>query len=203
MRPETEEAVIGGGAGAAVLPAAAPSAASSASGELCDWGVEAERGRWFVLRTRSRQEKALAQDLAARRIGHFLPLTRVVRYYGKRKAVVMEPLFPGYLFLRGEVEEAYAADRTGRVAQVLAAPDQDRLSEELAQIRLALSRGAPLRGCERIERGVLVEVSSGPFRGIRGIVAEAVRDDRLVLNVELIARAAQLEIDRTLLRPVE
>jgi len=173
------------------------------AGVLCDGGVEAERGQWFVLRTRSRQEKALARDLAARRIGHFLPLTRVVRYYGRRKAVVMEPLFPGYLFLRGEVEDAYAADRTGRVAQVLVAPDQERLREELAQIRLALSRGAPLRGCERIERGVLVEVASGPFRGIRGIVAETVKDDRLVLNVELIARAAQLEIDRTLLRPVE
>ena len=172
-------------------------------GVLGEGGVEGERGQWFVLRTRSRQEKALARDLAARRIGHFLPLTRVVRYYGRRKAVVMEPLFPGYLFLRGEVEDAYAADRTGRVAQVLVAPDQERLREELAQIRLALSRGAPLRGCERIERGVLVEVASGPFRGIRGIVAETVKDDRLVLNVELIARAAQLEIDRTLLRPVE
>jgi transcription antitermination factor NusG len=165
--------------------------------------AEAATGRWFVIRTRSRQEKALSLDLAARGIDHFLPLSRVVRYHGRRKAVVMEPLFPGYLFMRGEIDQAYTAERTGRVAQVLAAPDQGRLREELRNIRLAQLRGAELTVCDRIECGVLVEVASGPLRGIRGTVEAAVRDDRLVLNVELITRAAQLEIDRTLLRRVQ
>jgi transcription antitermination factor NusG len=34
-------------------------------------------------------------------VSHFVPLVRHVRCYGRRKAVVEEPLFPGYVFLLG------------------------------------------------------------------------------------------------------
>src|ERR1051325_3389414 len=94
--------------------------------------------RWHVLHTLARQEKALAKDLTARGIEHYLPLQNSVRYYGKRKLASELPVFPGYLFLRGTLEEAYIADRTKRVARIIEVSDQERLDMELAQIRRAL-----------------------------------------------------------------
>ncbi len=158
--------------------------------------------RWYVVQTKSRQEKALALDLEKRRIHFFLPLVNAVRYYGKRKFRVQIPLFPGYMFLRGTVEQTYACDRTDRVARVIKVEDQARLDEELRQIRTALARDAPLQPCPAMRGGTPVEVTSGPFRGIRGIVDHSVRRDRLILQVDLIGRAALLEIDRSLLRPM-
>src|SRR5258708_3310597 len=79
---------------------------------------------WRVVHTRSRQEKALAELLGARGIYHYLPLVKRVRYYGRRKQAAQMPLFPGYLFLRGSLEEAYLADRTDRVVQVIPVGDQ-------------------------------------------------------------------------------
>ena len=87
---------------------------------------ETADGDWFLLRTRSRQEKIIAADLSARRVANFLPLMRCVRYYGGHKAVVDMPLFPGYVFLRGTPEDAYSLDRSGRI--VLKYVDDDNHS---------------------------------------------------------------------------
>ena len=42
--------------------------------------------RWFVLRTRSRQEKALESTLRGAGIGCYLPLRRVARRYAGRRS---------------------------------------------------------------------------------------------------------------------
>src|SRR3954471_10558787 len=98
-----------------------------------DW-PDASHGYWLVLRTRSRQEKALAKDLAARGVGHFLPLVVRTKFYGDRKIKVELPLFPGYLFLRGPLDAAYDADRSGRVAQIIPVHDQKQFDGELRSI---------------------------------------------------------------------
>src|SRR5689334_13386950 len=98
-----------------------------------------QAGRWFVLHTRSRQEKLLADELAQLEIGHFLPLVRRNRLYGKRKAVVELPLFAGYVFLRGSVDDAYRANRTKRIAQIIQVTNQEKLHWELTNLNLALS----------------------------------------------------------------
>lgn len=158
---------------------------------------------WFVLHTRSRQEKALAADLQAMAIECYLPLTQSIRYYGQRKARVELPLFPGYLFLRGSVEQAYEADRTRRVAQLIPVVDQTRLEQELASLRLALTRGAALESHSGLEVGTWVEVRSGPFKGVRGIVEDRLQADRLWLQVQTLGQGASLEIDEALLEPIK
>lgn len=158
---------------------------------------------WHVVRTRSRQEKALAADLVARSIPCFLPLTRVVRYYGRRKVRALLPLFPGYLFMAGEREDCFTAERTGRVAQVLHVQDQESLRQELASISQVLRAEGLLTPCAPLEHGAEVEVSAGPFKGVRGRVDVHVQDNRLVLHVDMVGNAAVLEIDRDLLIPVD
>ena len=63
----------------------------------------------------------------------------------------------------------------------------------------ALEVGAPLMECNAIEAGTLAEVAAGPFKGIRGVVEQGAAHDRLILQIDLIGKAAVLEIDRALL----
>jgi transcription termination/antitermination protein NusG len=156
-----------------------------------------------VLHTRSRQEKILAGELAALGVGHFLPLVKRDRRYGDRKAVVEEPLFPGYVFLCGTAGQAYQADRTRRVANIIRVPDQKRLEWELNNIRLALAHEAPLDPYPHLVRGVRVEVRSGPFQGLQGVIEEKGIGARLVLQVNALGRAVSLEIEGALLEPIE
>jgi transcription antitermination factor NusG len=159
-------------------------------------------GSWFVLHTKSRQEKILAGELAAMKVGCYLPIVKRARRYGARKVVVEEPLFPGYVFLFGTADEAYQADRTKRVANIIKVTDQRQLDWELNNIRLALSQEAPLDHYPHLVKGVRVEVRSGPFQGLQGVVEEKGKDARLILQVDVLGRAVSMEIDGGLLEPL-
>lgn len=179
----------------ATAPGEAPHLGAAASGD--------PDHRWFVLHTRSRQEKALVADLRAMAVDCYLPLTEAVRYYGRRKARVALPLFPGYVFLCGSLDQAHNADRTRRVVQLIPVTDQVRFEQELANIRLALTRGAGLEPHPCLKVGTWVEVRSGPFRGLRGLIEANRKADRLVLQIQTLGQGSSLEIDRALLEPVE
>jgi transcription antitermination factor NusG len=164
---------------------------------------ESDAGDWFVLHTKSRQEKAIAETLSAMGIAHFLPFIKRVRYYGRRKFTVEFPLFPGYVFLRGTRSEAFESNRTHRVANVLSVHDQERLDFDLRNLFRAIEINAPLDPYAGLIRGRHVVIRSGPFRGIHGIVDERTRADRLILQINFLGRAAALETDAALLDPVD
>lgn len=158
---------------------------------------------WFVLRTKARQEKALATDLHSRGIASFLPVIQCTKYYAGRKALVELPVFPGYLFLRGDVDSAYEADRTRRVAQIIRVSDQAKIDHELRNIHRALRGNAPLDAYHMLRPGVRVEVREGPFRGLQGVIEDGGRRDRLILQVQVLGRAVSLEIEASLLDVID
>jgi len=165
--------------------------------------VGGENFRWHVLQTKSRQEKALAETLLARGVRCFLPLVDVQRMHGNRRTRVEFPLFPGYLFLQGSLEDVYTADRTKRVAKVIPVFDQAKLAEELRSVELALeSASTPFDPFPFLKRGIRVEVSSGPLRGVRGIIEDRHKRDRLILQVDILGQATSLEVDGALLLPI-
>jgi transcription antitermination factor NusG len=164
--------------------------------------VVAVPGFWHVLHTRSRQEKALTESLAAMGIAVFLPLVDVTRSYGRRRTLVELPLFPGYVFLKGQLEDAYVADRTKRVAHIIPVVDQEKLTWELRNLSMALNARAPLDPYPFLRKGVRVEVRSGPLAGIQGIIESRLKRDRLSLQVDVLGQATSLEIDGALLEVI-
>src|SRR2546421_11284876 len=129
-----------------------------------------DRGNWYVLHTKSRQEKALSAELDRMGVLHFLPVITQTRYYGKRKFRVTEPLFPGYVFLRGSTEGLYSADRTKRVANIIQVADQLQLEWELKNLALALDQSVPLDPYPFLKIGIRVRVKAGPFMGLEGVI---------------------------------
>jgi transcription antitermination factor NusG len=171
------------------------------AGDVTDTAATA----WHVLQTKSRQEKALAETLSARGLQFFLPLINVNRVYGGRRAKAELPLFPGYLFLKGSLEDVYTADRTKRVAKVIPVFDQQKLHEELRSLQLALQQADQAASFDPfpfLKRGIRVEVTSGPLRGVRGVIEDRRRRDRLILQVNVLGQATSLEVDSAVLEPV-
>src|SRR5439155_16805303 len=130
-----------------------------------------------VLQTLPRQEKMLARDLGAMKIQHFLPLRRQVRSYGRRKLASELPLFPGYLFLRGSNEQAYAADRTQRVVRLIHVADQRQLQSELDNLRLAIAGERRLDPYPYLHAGIRVQIIAGPLKGLQGVIEDKPRPD--------------------------
>ena len=80
--------------------------------------------------------------------------------------------------------------------------DQRRLESELNNIRLALDRNASLDPYPDLVKGVRVEVRSGPFQGLQGVIDSRTKDARLILEVDVLGRAVTLELQGAMVEPV-
>jgi transcriptional antiterminator RfaH len=129
-------------------------------------------GQWWVVHTKSRNEKALAHELCAREIPYFLPMTLNVSRKTHRRFKSLLPLFTGYLFFCGHDEQRLNVLRTNRVANILDVNDQQKLVSELYQIEKAIRAGAPLVPHQYIQRGQWCRVIAGPLLGLEWIVLD-------------------------------
>jgi transcription antitermination factor NusG len=154
---------------------------------------------WWVLRTKSRQEKAVATTLSAWDIHHFLPLVKAQRFIGNRKINVELPLFPGYVFLHGDRDHTFQIDRTKRLACILSVDNQQQLHRQLDNLRKAICVEASFDPYPYLSHGVWAEVNSGPYKGIQGKVDREALPSKLILQVDLLQTAMALELDGSLL----
>ncbi|MHC4425377.1 MAG: transcription termination/antitermination NusG family protein [Planctomycetota bacterium] len=160
-------------------------------------------GEWWVVHTKSRNEKALAHDLIRRKISYFLPMSWKVRRRSRRTIRSLLPLFGGYLFCCGEENERVELWRTDRVANLIEVKDQQRLLRELLQIEQALRAGAPLTPHKYLKAGQKCRVVAGPLLGLHGVVARTRGAARLVLQVDMLGQAASVEIDVDMIETVD
>ena len=158
---------------------------------------------WMVLHTKARQEKAVARYLRAAGAVFYLPLITRITLIRNRKLRSQVPLFPGYVFLSGDLEDGYAAVSTKRVCQIIKVADQNRLTDELEQIRDALDRGAELYQCPFAVIGTRCRVRRGLFEGIEGVISRKLGSNRLALQMQTLGLGAIIEIDGDLLEPLE
>ncbi len=152
-------------------------------------------GQWWVVHTRSRNEKALAHDLIRKNISYFLPMSWKIRRRSRRTIRSFLPLFSGYLFFCGQENQRIEVLRTNRVANLIEVIDQETLLDELVQIDQALRAGAPLTPHKYIKAGKRCKVIAGPFIGLEGIVVRTEKATRLVLQVDMLGQASSVEID--------
>jgi transcription antitermination factor NusG len=165
--------------------------------------IDTLEGRWWVLHTRARNEKAVAASLEKLRINHFLPLVEHRRIYSGRVHLVKIPLFPGYVFLCGGSEDRLAALRTNRIANVLEVGDQERLKTDLRHIQRVVESNEPVELYPRLRRGCRCRVTSGVLAGLEGVVLRRRGPWRVYVGVEFLGQSAELEIDPMLLEVID
>ena len=165
--------------------------------------VQQFNGLWWVAHTKSRNEKALAQDLMAKNISYFLPMTWRVHRRSHRTIKALLPLFTGYLFFCGNEAERIELLKTNRVANLLEVKDQESLIHELVRFDQALRAGAPLTPHKYLNKGQWCRVIAGPLLGLEGIIVQTKGDMRLVLQINMLGQAASVEIGIDMVEPIE
>jgi transcription antitermination factor NusG len=154
---------------------------------------------WYGLRTRHQHEKVAATSLSNKGFDVFLPLYDTVRQWKGRKKCLSLPLFPCYVFLRGNL---------GRWREVVTSPGvQDFVQfcgraaripeEEINSIKRILGTSLQAEPHVFLNCGDWVKVISGPLNGVEGILVRKKNLFRLVLTVEMIGKAVSVEVDST------
>lgn len=161
--------------------------------------IDRLEGRWWLVHTKSRQEKALADDLEAVGVGVYLPLARVQRRYGTRSVEIEMPLFPTYLFICGNEDARYRTLTTHRAAQVIPVADQHRLRTELRHVYQVTTSEHAVDLYPGLRKGRRCRIISGGLQGVEGVVVRRNGLCRVYLGVEILGQSAELEIDAALL----
>lgn len=160
-------------------------------------------GLWWVAHTKSRNEKALAQDLICKNINYFLPMSWIIRRRSGRKIRSLLPLFSGYLFFCGDEKQRVELLRTNRVANLIEVKDQEKLIDELLRIEQALKAGANLTPHKYIKEGQYCRVTAGPLADLKGIVIKTKSTTRLILRVDMLGQAASVELDTDMIETID
>jgi len=173
-------------------------------------------GQWFVVHTQSGYEKKVKSNLEARiqsmnmeeKIFEVvIPMEDVVEFKGGRKQVVQRKVFPGYLLVRCEMDDAswYVIRNTpgvtGFVGQGRFGQKPTPLSRrEVDTFLSAKGDGAeaPRHSKPKLEYdvGESVRVKEGPFADFTGSVAEINVDHlKLKVLVNIFGRETLVEMD--------
>ena len=152
---------------------------------------------WYALYTRHQHEKVVSHILINKGFETFLPLYSVKRRWKDRNVALTLPLFPCYVFLRGGLERRLDVLVTPGVHQFVDVAGQPAsISEsEIRMIQEAIKRNVLIEPYPFLKCGDWVRVRSGPLEGFEGILVRKKKGSRLVLSVELLGKAAAVEVE--------
>jgi len=165
-----------------------------------------EQAEWYAVRTRSRHEKMVADQLDKLGVENFLPLVKRTRQWSDRVKEVELPLFSGYTFVRVVLT---SADRL-RVLQThgvagfvgincggTAIPEN-----QIEDIRTLLASEVTFEEQPYLRVGQRVRVRGGALDGVEGILSAQNDDRSLVISLEPIQRSLSVRIQGYTVEPV-
>lgn len=168
-----------------------------------DAGPPPTTGRaWWIVYTKSRQEKSLARDLLGHRIPFYLPLVSRDHLTRGRRVRAHVPVFPGYLFLFGTPDERVDSLTTNRISRILPVPTQQELCRDLRQLANLIAIGAPLTIEQRLSPGRKVRIRSGPMAGFEGTIVQRRGSNRLLIAVSFLQQGVSVEINDFMVDPI-
>jgi transcription antitermination factor NusG len=153
--------------------------------------------RWYALRTKSRHEKLVRDQLDKQGIEPLLPTVKRLSQWKDRKKEIEVPLFSGYCFVRfGQAARLPVQKVTGVVEIVGSGSRPEPIpDDEIDALRRLMTSVLPYDPHPYLHEGMKVEVIRGPLQGVHGILLRKEKRHRLVIGVHLIQQAAAVEID--------
>ena len=156
-----------------------------------------QQPQWYAVRTRSRFEKIVRDQLTGRGIESLLPLCKRMSQWKDRKKQIEWPLFPGYCFGRFGLEQRMHVLQAPGVVQIIGSANaaEPIPAHEIAAIqRLAHSGHNYETFPYHLKEGTIVTVIRGPLQGLCGMFVRRAASCRLIIAVNLIQQAAAVEI---------
>lgn len=158
--------------------------------------------KWYAIYTRPRHEKKVYDLLIEKKQEVFLPMIERVRLWKDRKKKVDMPLFPSYIFVNFDYKYRFDILKTHGVVKIVnfkgepaSVPDW-----QIESLRTMLEHPETLRTENYIKPGDTIEITEGPFKGMRGMVKRIKGESRLVVTIDGILQSVSVEIESHFLK---
>jgi transcriptional antiterminator RfaH len=142
---------------------------------------------WFVIYTKSRQEKKVALELEKMGITVYCPMINQIRQWSDRKKKVEVPLISSYVFVQLKERDREAVFEVPGIVRYVYWLEKPAIvrDEEIAVMKAWLSAQTVEAKVEGLRRGDRMKVSSGVFEGKEGFVEEISKNRVLLLLPDL------------------
>jgi len=159
---------------------------------------------WYVAYTCPRHEKHVAQQLADRHIGSFLPLYSSLRRWKDRRKRLELPLFPGYVFVQMNDRNRLDILRLPGVVQLVSFHGKPApvAAREIEALRRGVSGSIVVQPHPYLQAGRKVCIVNGPMAGVEGIFQRRKDQTRIIISISMIQRSVAMEIGEADVEPI-
>ena len=168
-------------------------------------GPECGSAKWYALQVWSRKENHVSQHLQGIGYECFLPVYHCQRQWSDRVKELEQPLFPGYLFCRFDLQHRRPLVMTPGVIQIVGNGQTPiAVAEtEIQRLQIAVSSAAPSQPWPYLNVGQRVRVTRGSLHGLDGILINFKGSKRVVLSITLLQRSVAVEVDQAWISAIE
>ena len=153
--------------------------------------------RWYVVATKSREEKKAQLNLERQGYSVFLPQFNLKKRRKGKWEINTEPLFPGYLFVSLEL----GADDPGPIRSTVGCVGLVRFghtyspvpTELIAALEAAAATDDP--ALSPFQSGDAVRLMCGPFAGLEAVYDKARGEERAQVLLEVLGTAQRLTVE--------
>jgi len=153
---------------------------------------------WYVLHTKSRFENVVNEGLTKKSLEVFLPKIQVRSKRRDRKVMIRVPLFPGYLFVKSNLEPYEHIEIVKTVGVVRLVGNKDGpipvFSETIESLKIMVQGNESVTTGSRFKKGDKVIVVHGPFAGVVGTFVRHRGKGRVIVNIEALGQYAGVNV---------
>ncbi len=128
----------------------------------------------------------------------FLPKIKVKSRRRDRKLMIRVPLFPGYLFVKTDLNPTEHIEILKTVGAVRLVGNKDgpiSISDEtIESLRIMIATENPISTGSRFKKGDRVMVVYGPFAGVTGTFVRYRGKGRVIVNIEALGQYAGVDV---------
>ncbi len=156
--------------------------------------------KWYVFYLRPHTENRVGEVLIKLGYEVFLPVVPTIRIWKNRqKRKILQPLFPGYLFVYTQAYELFLIKQLQNVVYFVSSGGKpSTVSEkEIEGIRRVLGLECPVTVERKFFKGERVRIMSGPLAGYEGILDRQHSRTRFGIRLKAISHTIFIDIARS------
>ena len=153
---------------------------------------------WYLIHTKPRQEALALTNLSRQGFECYMPMLRLQKIRQRKTALVAEPMFPRYLFIR--LDASGSGQSWSPIRSTLGVNQLVRFGGQPAKvdgqlIDLIRSREQWTHAQPLFSEGENVTVADGPFAGLEAIYQNTDAESRSMILLNILSKPVSMRID--------
>ena len=158
---------------------------------------------WHLIHTKPRQEALALTNLSRQGFECYMPMLRLQKIRQRKTAMVAEPMFPRYLFIR--LDTSGSGQSWSPIRSTLGVNQLVRFGGQPAKVDCQLidlirSREQGTQAQALFSAGDNVTVADGPFAGLEAIYQNTDAESRSMVLLNILSKPVAMRIDTASLR---